>query len=236
MIIILRIIVTLFLFTYIAFEGYYINYWLDMVYEVVEFLSLICLIVGYLKEESKWMLPYMAVEVSNIGQIILICLIKIFQFTWLLITLIIYIISLSALLYPKHFYSWLTDPDDPTPEGSKSSAFQTAIRTLIYSLLLGIELSVLLACSRYFDDEKERLTGNRERPIILNVNDEPANNTVVLMDDVNDPQEDSKTAKSNSRESNRGFPNPNFTLDNDSEDEVDENDWHRKGKKTNVLQ
>jgi len=217
--IIIRILTIIGLFMYTISNGYYINYWLDMLYEVAEFLSLLCLIVGYLKEKSKWMLPYMAVE-----------------FTWLLIALIIYVVSVSALLYPERFYYWLTDTYASTSESPKSRAFWTAFRTLVFSIFLAAELSVLLACTRYFDDEKERAKENRERPIIINVNDEPRNDTMVFMDDVANSEENGQTANTNSEESNRGFPNPNFTLEHDSEDEIDENDWHRKGKKTNVLQ
>ncbi|KAE9550068.1 hypothetical protein FO519_006717 [Halicephalobus sp. NKZ332] len=218
-IIILRIVVTFALFGYMTVGGYYINYWLDVVYEAVEFISVICLVVGYLKEESKWMILYMAVE-----------------FTWLVISLIIYIVSVSALFYPQNFYNWLISPKTSASSDVKSNAFEIAVGNLVYSLLLATEITILLACSRYFDDEKERIKETRERPIILNTNEETQNNTIVFMDDVTNSSLTNETPTTNSSKGTvQGLSNPNFTLENDSEDELDENNWHRTGKRTNVL-
>uniref|UniRef100_A0AC34Q8H7 Uncharacterized protein n=2 Tax=Panagrolaimus sp. JU765 TaxID=591449 RepID=A0AC34Q8H7_9BILA len=186
-IIIIKLAVTGFLSLHLLSNGVVVNHWIDVIYDIAEFITIIALIYGFIKEKSRWMLPYMAV-----------------QFSWFVIALIM-----------------------------------TAITMLLFSGGLGIELSILLACNRYFDDQRYRIHEIRNRPIIRNV-DGQVEHTVVDMDTVEfknvleQAKNQTGNVETNQNNSNNGFANPNFSLV-DSEDEVDENNWHKKAKKSNIL-
>jgi hypothetical protein len=218
-IILFRLCLTLISGYYFLTGHYFYKYWIGILYDIIEMIALIFLIVGYINEESKWTWPYMAIE-----------------FTWLILVLLLYVISITAIISPERYSKWwtyqgklVTDPDQ-----IRKQAFGTCMETAIFAALFAFEFRILLACNRYFDDEKARKKDLRERPIILNQNGTGGNegigdnNTVVDME----PILNNTTTINNQ---NRGFANPNFSLV-DSDDENDhDHDWHSKDKKANIL-
>lgn len=152
--------------------------------------------------------------------------------------LIIYAISITAIISPARFSGWWTYQDKIVSESSKirKYAFRTCIEAAIAAALCAFEISILLACNRYFDDEKARKKDLRERPIILN-QDGPdggaqhQNSAIIDME----PVLNTTTVSVNQQPQNRGFANPNFSLV-DSDDENDhDHDWHSKDRKANIL-
>lgn len=111
------------------------------------------------------------------------------------------------------------------PTNIRSHAFWTGLEAALYSTVSAFELSILLASNRYFDDERLRKRGLRDRPIILNHDNAEADSRGVVVD--MEP-----VMEENKHGDNRGFPNPNFSLV-DSDDETDA--WHSTNKKANVL-
>uniref|UniRef100_A0A7E4W6C6 MARVEL domain-containing protein n=1 Tax=Panagrellus redivivus TaxID=6233 RepID=A0A7E4W6C6_PANRE len=170
---------------------------LDATYEIVEFLTVTMLVIGFVRKESIWMWPFMAVE-----------------FTWVIVVIIMATIGLVGLIFP--------------PSTTQSIVFVPSLRlallAYLFAILSSIEIYVMLACNRYFDDEKTYRQAPTARPIIRNQARPSSSNASVP-----GPNTD-----------HTSFQNPNFIPDNavslDMDDlDEDENSWHRADARAGVI-
>uniref|UniRef100_A0A914Z3K6 MARVEL domain-containing protein n=1 Tax=Panagrolaimus superbus TaxID=310955 RepID=A0A914Z3K6_9BILA len=219
-IIVIRLCFTILSAYYFMTGHVFYRHTLDIIYDCIEVLVLIFLIIGYINEDSKWTWPYMAIE-----------------FTWLILVLIVYAISITAIIFPSRFSGWWTYQDKIVSDPSKirKYAFRTCVESAIAVTLCAFEISILLACNRYFDDEKARKKDLRERPIILNQDGSEGGSHQSAIIDMEPVLNTTVSVDQQQRQQNRGFANPNFSLV-DSDDENDhDHDWHSKDKKANIL-